>query len=257
MTKKVSEMTPDEIKSQVRAAYSRVAARDECCAPQSRKASSCCGDASWVTEVNLAKALGYEVDEMPNSVTESFAGCGNPATLAGLKEGETVLDLGSGAGLDLFVASKKVGETGRVIGIDMTPEMVEKARRNAKDLNITNVESRLGDIEELPLDDESVDVVMSNCVINLAPNKTKVFQEAYRVLRPSGRIMVSDVMLSKPLPQEVSDEVLAYTGCLGGAILDQEYIQMMRDVGFKQVEILGKSQIGDWGTYSAYISALK
>jgi arsenite methyltransferase len=257
MTKKVSEMTSDEIKSEVRAAYSRVAARTECCAPEREASSRCCGDTSEVTEKNLARALGYEVDGMPSSLTESFAGCGNPVALASLKEGEVVLDLGSGAGLDMFVASEKVGPSGRVVGVDMTPDMIEKAKGNAKKLNITNIEFRLGDIEDLPVEDESVDVVISNCVINLAPDKAKVFREAYRVLRPGGRMMVSDIVLSKPLSQELRDEVINYTGCVGGAIPDEEYLQTMRDAGFEDVEVVGKSEIGPWGTYSAYISGSK
>jgi arsenite methyltransferase len=257
MTKRVSDMTPDEIKSEVRAAYSRVAARTECCAPEPKASSQCCGDTAEVTEKNLAKALGYEVDGMPSSLTESFAGCGNPVALASLEEGETVLDLGSGAGLDMFVASRKVGPKGQVIGVDMTPDMIEKARENARKLGITNVDFRLGDIEALPVEDESVDVVISNCVVNLAPDKAKVFREAYRVLRPGGRMMVSDIVLSKPLSQELRDEVITYTGCVGGAILDEEYLQMMRDAGFEDVKITGKSGIGPWGTYSAYVSGSK
>ncbi len=257
MTKKVSEMTPDEIKSEVRAAYSRVASRTECCAPETKAGSQCCGSTPEVTQKSLAEALGYEVDGLPSSLTESFAGCGNPVALASLEEGETVLDLGSGAGLDMFAASRRVGPSGRVIGVDMTPDMIEKARENAKKLDITNVDFRLGDIEDLPVEDESVDVVISNCVINLAPDKMRVFREAYRVLKNGGRMFVSDIVLSKPLPKDLRDEVLTYTGCVGGAILDEEYLQMMRDAGFQDVAITGKSQIGPWGTYSAYISGSK
>jgi arsenite methyltransferase len=259
--KRVSEMEPDEIKEEVRKAYTRVADINVGCGcePQIQKSSTCCGDSSSVkvTRVNLAEALGYNTEGMPISATESFAGCGNPVALASLKEGEVVLDLGSGAGLDMFVASKKVGETGKVIGVDMTPAMIEKAKKNAEELGITNVDFRFGDIENMPVDDNSADVVISNCVINLAPDKDKVFQEAYRVLRPGGRIMVSDIVLSKPLPKDVRDEVVTYTGCIGGAILDEEYMKHMRNAGFVNVEITGKAGNSLYGAYSAYIAALK
>ncbi|MFW9961542.1 MAG: arsenite methyltransferase [Candidatus Thorarchaeota archaeon] len=265
--KKVSEMKSEEIKEAVRDAYSRVAegtwTPDEreqgCCDAPAQTTSSCCGpkEERIVTRVNIAQALGYDTEGMPTGATESFAGCGNPVALASLKEGEVVLDLGSGAGLDMFVASEKVGSTGKVIGVDMTPAMIEKAKRNAEELGITNVDFRFGDIENMPVDDDSVDVVISNCVINLAPNKGKVFQEAYRVLRPGGRIMVSDIVLSKALPKEVRDEVVTYTGCIGGAILDTEYLKHIRDAGFINVEITGKAGNSLYGAYSAYIAALK
>jgi SAM-dependent methyltransferase len=210
-----------------------------------------------VTTVSLAKALGYDTEGMPKGATESFAGCGNPVALASLKEGEVVLDLGSGAGLDMFVASQKVGDSGKVIGVDMTPAMIEKAKKNAKELGITNVDFRFGDIEEMPVEDNFVDVVISNCVINLAPDKGKVFKEAYRVLKPGGRVMVSDIVLSKPLPREVSDQVVTYTGCIGGAILDEEYLQHMRDAGFKDARISSTAGQSLYGAYSAYIAGTK
>jgi len=259
--KRVSEMEPDEIKEEVRKAYTRVADINVGCGcePEIQTSSSCCGSSpsKKVTRVNIAEALGYDTDGMPLSATESFAGCGNPVALASLKEGEVVLDLGSGAGLDMFVASKKVGETGKVIGVDMTPAMIEKAKKNAEELGITNVDFRFGDIENMPVDNDSVDVVISNCVINLAPNKGKVFQEAFRVLQPGGRIMVSDIVLSKELPKEVRDEVVTYTGCIGGAILDKEYLKHIRDAGFVDVEITGKAGNSLHGAYSAYIAARK
>jgi len=259
--KKVSEMKPNEIKEEVRKAYTQVADIDAACGcePEIQTTSSCCGESSsrTVTRVNLAEALGYDTEGMPISATESFAGCGNPVALASLKEGEVVLDLGSGAGLDMFVASKKVGESGKVIGVDMTPAMIEKAKKNAEELGITNVDFRFGDIEEMPVDDNSVDVVISNCVINLAPDKGKVFREAYRVLKPGGRVMVSDIVLSKPLPTEVKDQVVTYTGCIGGAILDEEYLQHMRDAGFKDVKITSKAGESLYGAYSAYIAGTK
>ncbi|MFW9975058.1 MAG: arsenite methyltransferase [Candidatus Thorarchaeota archaeon] len=270
--KKVSEMKPDEIKEAVKDAYSRVAkgtwtedeqtpsCSDASCGPApSQSSSSCCGPKQEVkvTRINLAEALGYDTEGIPTGATESFAGCGNPVALASLKDGEVVLDLGSGAGLDMFVASKKVGATGKVIGVDMTPAMIEKARKNAEELGITNVEFRFGDIEDMPVEDDSVDVVISNCVINLAPDKGKVFREAYRVLKPGGRVMVSDIVLSKPLPQEIRDEVITYTGCIGGAILDGEYLQHMRDAGFQDVKITSKAGQSLYGAYSAYIAGRK
>ncbi len=259
--KKVSDMEPNEIKEEVRKAYTQVADIDVGCGcePAVQTSSSCCGDSSSakVTRVNLADALGYDTEGMPISATESFAGCGNPVALASLKEGEVVLDLGSGAGLDMFVASKKVGDTGKVIGVDMTPAMIEKAKKNAEELGITNVDFSFGDIEDMPVDDNSVDVVISNCVINLAPSKAKVFQEVYRVLKPGGRVMVSDIVLSKPLPKEVSDEVITYTGCIGGAILDEEYLQHMRDAGFEDARITSKAGESLYGAYSAYIAGSK
>jgi len=266
-TKKVSEMESDEIKEAVRDAYSKVATGDSpevgiassCCDPPTAAQSSCCGPPleAKIIRVNLADALGYDTEDMPTGATESFAGCGNPVALASLKEGEVVLDLGSGAGLDMFVASKKVGDTGKVIGVDMTPAMIEKAKKNAEELGITNVDFRFGDIEDMPVDDNSVDVVISNCVINLAPDKGKVFREAFRVLKPGGRVMVSDIVLSKPLAKEVRDEVVTYTGCIGGAILDEEYLQHMRDAGFTNVRIDSKAGESIHGAYSAYVTGTK
>jgi SAM-dependent methyltransferase len=264
--KKVSKMKPDELKDAVRHAYSKVATGEavvelSCCEEPVQRQSSCCGPKeapdSKVLRVNIAEALGYRTEGMPTGATESFAGCGNPIALASLKEGEVVLDLGSGAGLDMFVASKKVGETGKVIGVDMTPAMIETAKKNADELGVTNVDFRFGDIENMPVDDDSIDVVISNCVINLALDKGKVFKEGFRVLKPGGRLMVSDIVLSKPLPQEVRDEVVTYTGCIGGAILDEEYLQHMRDAGFIDAEIAGKAGPSIYGAYSAYVTGTK
>jgi ubiquinone/menaquinone biosynthesis C-methylase UbiE len=199
--------------------------------------------------------MGYSIKGLPTSAIESFAGCGNPVAIAELKEGETVLDLGSGAGLDVFMAARKVGDKGRVIGVDMTPEMLEKANENAKAMNAANVEFRHGDIEDLPVADESVDVVISNCVINLAPDKARVFREAFRVLKPGGRMMISDIVLEKPLPKQVRDEIITYTGCLGGAILEKDYLDLMRRAGFVDVGVLTKSSDGQ--AASAKIRAMK
>ena len=257
--KKVSEMSSEEIKDAVKDAYSRVAqpAGSSCCGPSEpeQTASDCDCAPSGNIRTSYAESLGYSVKDMPKSATESFAGCGNPVAIASLKEGEVVLDLGSGAGLDMFHAARKVGDTGRVIGVDMTPAMIEKAESGAKQLGLENVEFRLGDIEDLPMEDSSVDVIISNCVINLALDKGQVFREAYRVLRPGGRIMVSDIVLEAELPEKVRDEIASYTGCLGGAILEEEYLQHMRNAGFEGVEVVSKTGFGQ--ASSAKIAAYK
>ena len=163
--------------------------------------------------------------------------CGNPSALAGLKEGEVILDLGSGAGFDCFVVSPKVGSSGKVIGVDMTPAMLERARENAKKGNFTNVEFRLGEIENLPVADNSVDVVISNCVINLSANKKRVFQEIHRVLKPGGRIAISDMALLKELPETLRQSVDAYTGCIAGAILVDEYRRLVKVSGMGEIKV--------------------
>jgi SAM-dependent methyltransferase len=165
-----------------------------------------------------------------------------------LKEGETVLDLGSGAGFDCFLAANQVGKSGRVIGIDMTPEMVEKARENAEKGNYKNVEFRLGELENLPAADNSVDVIISNCVINLVPNKSKTFLEAFRVIKPGGRLMVSDIVLTKPLPEGIRNSIQAYIGCVSGASLKDDYLKGIEDAGFQEITVHGESSfsIGDF-----------
>jgi arsenite methyltransferase len=170
-------------------------------------------------------------------------GCGNPNAIASLEEGETVLDLGSGAGFDCFIAANKVGSKGKVIGVDMTSEMIDKAKRNAKKGHYDNVEFRLGEIEKLPVSDNSVDVVLSNCVINLSTDKEKVFQEAYRVLRPGGRLMISDIVLSKELPESVRNNVSAFAGCVSGAVLKDEYLKLIENTGFKEVKVTNEFRV--------------
>jgi len=231
--------TKDEkIRGIVREGYARIAKTNRsCCAD----ASPCCGS-SGAAE-GISKQIGYTEEELrvvPEGANLGL-GCGNPVALASLTEGEVVLDLGSGAGFDAFLAAQKVGEKGKVIGIDMTTEMIQKARENAKKGNYSNVEFRLGEIENLPLPNNSVDVVISNCVINLSPSKGKVFNEAFRVLKPGGRLMISDLVLLRELPDYVKNSVEAYIGCLSGAIMKDEYLSLIEKAGFQQVKIIDET----------------
>jgi len=227
-----------EIKKIVREGYAKVARKgSSCCAP----ASSCCGGADLARDIS--KKMGYADAEMA-SVPEGAnlgLGCGNPVALASLKEGETVLDLGAGAGFDCFLAAQKVGKTGQVIGVDMTPEMLEQARENAEKGDYANIEFRLGEIENLPVADNAVDVIISNCVINLSPDKERVFREAWRVLKPGGRLMVSDIVLLKELPDFIRGSITAYVGCVAGALLKGDYLAVIRGAGFEQVEVLDET----------------
>ena len=223
-------MSEDENRQEVREGYAKVAVEQ----------TSCCGHGAANEE---SRRVGYseaELGAVPEGADMGL-GCGNPVALASLKEGETLVDLGSGGGLDCFLAAKKVGKNGRIIGVDMTPEMLDKARRNAKLGNYINVEFRLGEIENLPVADNSVDVVMSNCVINLTTNKQRVFDEAFRVLRPGGRIMISDLVLSKELPSELRRRVDP-TSCVTGAILKEEYLEIVEKAGFRNVGITAEKQ---------------
>ena len=221
-------MEKENIKKEVRKCYAKVAQTNgSCCA----SSISCC---SAPTDEQVSKLLGYSQEEI-NAVPEGAnlgLGCGNPTALASLQEGDRVLDLGSGAGFDCFLASKKVGKSGKVIGVDMTPEMLDKARANAKKGKFTNVEFRLGEIENLPVADNAVDVIISNCVINLSTNKKRVFKEAYRVLSPKGRLIVSDIVLLKELPEAVRKDMAAYAGCIAGAEIKDKYLEMMHKAGF-------------------------
>lgn len=231
-------MKEAEIKKVVREGYAQIAKKgSSCCAP-----SSCCGGSTELAE-DISKKMGYRDEEL-KSVPEGAnlgLGCGNPVALASLKEGETVLDLGSGAGFDCFLAADKVGKQGKVIGVDMTPEMLEKARENARKGNYENVEFRLGEIESLPAADNSVDVVISNCVINLSPDKARVFQETFRVLKPGGRLMVSDITLLKELPDFIRNSIAAYVGCISGALMKDEYIDAIKEAGFHEVSIIDET----------------
>lgn len=221
------------IKEHVKEGYAKIAQKGGSCCPT----SSCCGSK------DISKAVGYaeeEVTTVPEGANLGL-GCGNPVAIAALKEGETVLDLGAGAGFDAFLAAAKVGKSGKVIGVDMTPEMLRKARANAKKGNYANVEFRLGEIEKLPVEDNSVDVIISNCVINLSPEKQRVFKEAYRVLKPGGRLMVSDLVITKDLPDRLKNSVEAYVGCLAGAIKKDEYLGFIKNAGFQDVKMVSKS----------------
>lgn len=233
-------MKKAETKKIVRENYARVAVkRSSCCGPE----NTCCGTSD--TSRGISQKIGYTKDEL-RSVPEGAdlgLGCGNPVAIASLKEGETVLDLGSGPGLDCFLAAGKVGTNGKVIGIDMTAEMIEKARENAAKGNYANVEFRLGEIENIPVADNSVDVVISNCVINLSPEKDRVFRETFRVLKPGGRIMVSDVVLSSPLPDFIKNSVDAYVGCISGAITKTEYLDTVKAAGFQDVCIVDEVNV--------------
>ena len=198
-----------------------------------------CGCNSNMTAQKQSGEMGYSEDEMLGVPEGSNLGlgCGNPLAIASLEVGDVVLDLGSGAGFDSFLAAKKVGETGKVFGVDMTDEMLETAKKNASKGGFTNVEFRKGDIEDLPLEDNSIDVVISNCVINLAPDKEKVFREAYRVLKTGGRLMVSDVVLKKPLPEELRNDKELLVGCVSGAVLKEEYLNLLKSAGFADITI--------------------
>ncbi|MEI6186553.1 MAG: arsenite methyltransferase [Dehalococcoidia bacterium] len=234
-------MRKEEIKKTVRQGYAQVAkGGGSCCGPQK---SGCCG--IDVTR-EIGKGIGYSEEDM-SSVPDGAnlgLGCGNPVALASLKEGEVVLDLGSGAGFDCFLASPRVGDRGRVIGVDMTPEMLERARENAQKGGYQNVEFRLGEIENLPVADNTADIIISNCVINLSPDKERVFQEAYRALRPGGRLMVSDIVLLEALPETVQRSVAAYIGCLAGAALKEKYLAAVAHAGFSDVRIIEESSFG-------------
>ncbi len=228
-------MNDEDIKRIVRESYGqRAASGTSCC-------GSGCGCGSSVQDISLT--LGYteaDLQSTPEGANLGL-GCGNPVALAGLREGETVLDLGSGAGFDCFLAAQRVGPKGRVIGVDMTPEMVARARENARKGTFSNVEFYLGEIEHLPIADASVDAVISNCVINLSPDKAAVFREAYRVLRPGGRLLVSDIVLLHPLLDVVRQSMEAYVACVAGASLRNEYLNAIREAGFQDVCVVGET----------------
>ncbi len=241
--------TDERIKEAVRQAYGGIASQfvegpagASCCGPS--QSTSCCAP-SEVTVENTGAAVKFysteELADLPDTVTDISLGCGNPTAIAELQPGEVVLDLGSGGGIDCFLAAKKVGSEGRVIGLDMTPDMIKLARRNAKKIGATNVEFRYGEMEEMPIPDESVDVIISNCVINLSPDKDAVFGEAYRVLRPGGRMSVSDIVVDGDLPQAIRSRLDAWAGCIAGALDESVYLDKIRAAGFEGVEVASRN----------------
>ena len=278
----------EEIKKAVQERYGQIAAAEEatsetshagaCCAPseistETNQASSCgCSGSNFSIE-NMSTLMGYsneDIDSIPEGANMGL-GCGNPVALASLIPGETVLDLGSGGGIDCFLAAKHVGETGKVIGVDMTPDMISKARKNAEKMETSNVEFRLGEIEHLPVADNSVNIIMSNCVINLSPDKLSVYRDAYRVLKPGGRLAISDIVATAALPDEIKKNMLLVTACVGGAETIEDTEKMLKKVGFQDIKITfndnSRDLIQEWdpdkssnaGDYvvSAYIEAVK
>ena len=241
MTKQGDIEKDENVRESVRKAYSEIAKTDgSCCQPS----SSCCGSYS---PTELAKGIGYSQEDLsilPDGANMGLS-CGNPTALAELKPGEYVLDLGSGGGFDVFIAAQKVGKDGFVIGTDMTPEMITKARNSIKRFTektgLSNVEFRLGEIEHLPIEDETMDAVISNCVINLSPDKSQVWREIARVLKPGGRVCVSDLALLEPLPEKVKESAAAWVGCISGAVLVSETEAMMKSAGLVNIKLISKS----------------
>jgi SAM-dependent methyltransferase len=223
-----------DIKKIVKKHYGNIAENSGSCC------SSCgCGESS---NEQIAKSIGYSDKEISSAGKANLGlGCGNPTAMANIKKGDIVLDLGSGAGFDCFLAAKKVGKNGKVIGIDFSEKMISMAKENAKNWNLNNVEFRLGDIENLPVKDNSVDIIISNCVINLAPNKAKVFAESYRVLKENGRMFVSDIVLLEDISDEIKNNEDLLAGCVGGALLKDEYLKLVKDAGF-EVKILSEDK---------------
>jgi arsenite methyltransferase len=241
-----TKIMEDEIRAAVRNRYAEIAKQGTagcgCSAP-----STCCGTAAAGLVDEVSRALGYtseQVESTPEGANMGL-GCGNPQAIASLKPGETVLDLGSGGGFDCFLAARSVGESGRVIGVDMTPDMVSKARQNAAKTGVSNVEFRLGEIEHLPVADASVDVIISNCVINLSPEKMNVFREAWRVLKAGGRLAIMDVMTLQTLPDEIKKDLSLISGCVGGAEKIEDIEKMLHQAGFRNIKIHPKKESRD------------
>jgi SAM-dependent methyltransferase len=277
----------EKIRQVVRERYGKVAISNSmlaitdpetpCCgqsgtSTKNTSAGSCCGSPE-ITSQQLSTLMGYskeDIDSAPEGANMGL-GCGNPVALASLKPGETVVDLGSGGGFDCFLAARQVGHTGKVIGVDMTPDMVSKARINAEKIGTNTVEFRLGEIEHLPVADNRADIIMSNCVINLSPDKQKVYGDAFRVLKPGGRLAISDVVATAPLPDQIQQDLALLSACVGGAATIDETVKMLEKAGFEDIEIIPKAEsrelISEWipgesknaGDYvvSAYIKAVK
>ena len=234
---------PQEIRRSVRQQYGRIAREFD------GSAAGCgCGPSNGCGGIDTQAIYETpDVAELPFDVTGMSLGCGDPVTLAALEPGQTVLDLGSGGGIDCFLAARQVGPTGHVIGVDMTADMIEKARSNARKMEAENVEFRLGEIEHLPVADGTVDVIVSNCVVNLSPDKPQVFREAYRVLRPGGKLAVSDIVTRGELATEVWNDLSSWAGCVAGATIDTEYVEAIKAAGFVDMTIEEKT-IDDEGT---------
>jgi arsenite methyltransferase len=237
-----NQIDSNVVRAEVRGTYGRIARAEQ---------NGCCGNDSagcGTPSATAADKLGYSSEEiaaLPEGADLGL-GCGNPQAIASLKPGETVLDLGSGAGFDCFLASRSVGQSGRVMGVDMTPDMLAKARSNAEKAGVSNVEFRLGEIETLPVSDGSIDVIISNCVINLSPEKPRVFREAFRVLKPGGRIAVADIVRSAELPPELAADLAAHCGCVAGAASVDELETMLREAGFTDIRVRPKDASRDF-----------
>ena len=229
-------MQEKKIREVVKGRYAQIAKQDQ----QSCCPSYACGGGP----LSQAEAIGYSREDLQRIPEQAVMGlgCGNPAAIGDLKEGEVVLDLGSGGGVDVFLAANKVGATGKAIGVDMTEEMVDKAEEIAKKYGYSNVEFRLGEMEKLPVEDESVDVIVSNCVINLSPDKSKVFQEAYRVLKYEGKLVVSDLVSEGALPAEIKSDPDTWACCIGGALEQWQYLEEIKKAGFKNVEVVSSRE---------------
>ncbi len=237
-------LTPDRIHEEVKARYGRIAeefqveASGSCCADAVD--NSCCGEDNDQAVELFANLYTADTEWLPDEVTGMALGCGDPITLANLDEGLTVLDLGSGGGIDCFMAARQVGPNGRVIGVDMTPSMIEKANRNKEKVGLDNVEFRLGQIEDMPVESDSVDVILSNCVINLAPDKAAVFRDSFRVLKPGGRLAVSDIVTQGHFSPEDKADMASWTGCIAGADDVGDYVAAIRNAGFTEISVRDK-----------------
>ncbi len=229
-------MENEKVKEFVKKRYGEIAKSEQSCGCS----SSCCGPSNR----DIAKEIGYSEKDLENLPESAILGlgCGNPVALANLKKGETVLDLGSGGGIDVFLASKKVGQNGKVIGIDMTEEMLERAKATTLKYSYKNVEFKLGEIENLPVENNSVDTIISNCVINLSSDKLKVFQEAFRVLKPDGKLMISDIVTTGKLPEDIRKSFDAWAGCIAGALEKAEYLETIKKAGFETIRIVSEKE---------------
>ena len=246
----------DEIRAAVRDRYGKIADNVQSGCGCSPSQASCCDPGNDIQE-NLAIHLYQDtnVSDLPSEVTDISLGCGDPVTLASLTEGQTVLDLGSGGGIDCFLAAQKVGQTGKVIGVDMTPAMIDRARINKEKMGVKNVDFRLGEIEHLPVSDDSVDVIISNCVINLSPDKPGVFREAYRVLKPGGKLAVSDIVTEGDLPDIIKESLSAWAGCIAGAMDVNDYVKGLQEAGFVDVQV--KASYWDTEFFEAAVEQLE